>query len=265
MAVLQDENNVPALNRALERHFWHSHKALDGLVGWQSEYGATVRPWSYYDQWQEWVVDDFVGGYIDRLTEFGVQPPQRLAQADEDVRWSHHTLAQTFAAMWPLNFWRSDAMGPAAFEWFENHYPGWHDAYGGFWDTYRQLAHPSSGRLILAELPGLPPFCQVCQLPCVMPRPDRNEFRLVEWHGAKYATCSEGCEWIFRTWPVAHAGRRQFWARYHGWDLAGVIEDLGYVRPDGKTLIGQPALDLDRLWTIDDIRAIGFEVKDPLA
>jgi len=47
--------------------------------------------------------------------------------------------------------------------------------------------------------------------------------------------------------------------------LADVIEDLGYVRPDGKTLIGQPALDLDRLWTIDDIRAIGYEVKDPLA
>jgi hypothetical protein len=167
--------------------------------------------------------------------------------------------------MWPLNFWRSDAMGPADFEWFENHYPGWHDAYGGFWDAYRQPAHPSSGRLILAELPGLLPFCQVCQLPCVLPHPDRNEFRLVEWQGAKYAACSEGCEWIFRTWPVAHAGRRQFWARYHGWDLADVIEDLGYVRPDGKTLIGQPTLDLDRLWTIDDIRAIGFEVKDPLA
>jgi hypothetical protein len=99
----------------------------------------------------------------------------------------------------------------------------------------------------------------------VLPHPDRNEFRLVEWQGAKYAACSEGCEWIFRTWPVAYAGRRQFWARYHGWDLADVIEDLGYVRPDGKTLIGQPALDLDRLWTIDDIRAIGFEVKDPLA
>jgi methane monooxygenase component A alpha chain/propane monooxygenase large subunit len=98
-----------------------------------------------------------------------------------------------------------------------------------------------------------------------MPRPDRNEFRLVEWQGTRYAACSEGCEWIFRNWPVAYAGRRQFWARYHGWDLADVIEDLGYVRPDGKTLIGQPALDLDRLWTIDDIRTIGFEVKDPLA
>jgi Methane/Phenol/Toluene Hydroxylase len=265
MAVLEDENNVPALNRALERHFWHSHKGLDALVGWQAEYGATVRPWSYHDQWQEWVVDDFVGSFIDRLTEFGVQPPQRLGKAAEDVRWSHHTIGQVFAAVWPLNFWRSDAMGPADFEWFENNYPGWHDAYGGFWEAYRQLAHPSSGHLMLQELPGLPPFCQVCQLPCVMPRLDLNEFRLVEWRGSKYATCSEGCEWIFRNWPEAHAGRKQFWERYHGWDLADVILDLGYVRPDGKTLIGQPVLDLDRLWTIDDIRAIGYEVKDPLA
>lgn len=47
--------------------------------------------------------------------------------------------------------------------------------------------------------------------------------------------------------------------------LADPSHGLGYVRPDGKTLIGQSALDLDRLWTIDDIRAIGFEVKDPLA
>ena len=124
-----------------------------------------------HDQWQEWVVDDFVGGYIDRLTEFGVQPPQRLGKAAEDVRWSHHTIGQVFAAVWPLNFWRSDAMGPADFEWFENNYPGWHDAYGGFWEAYRQLAHPSSGHLMLQELPGLPPFCQVCQLPCVAAPP----------------------------------------------------------------------------------------------
>jgi hypothetical protein len=37
------------------------------------------------------------------------------------------------------------------------------------------------------------------------------------------------------------------------------------VRPDGRTLIGQPALDLDRLWTVDDIRAVGYEVTDPMA
>lgn len=264
MAVLEDEDNVPALNRALERHFWHTHKGLDALVGWQSEYGATVRPWSYYDQWQEWVADDFVGSYLDRLTEFGVRPPERLGKAAEDVRWTHHTIGQVFAAVWPLNFWRSDAMAAPDFAWFEEHYPGWYDVYGGYWEAYRQLADPSGRRLMLQELPSLPPFCQVCQLPCVVPRLDQNEFRLVEWDGRRFAVCSEGCEWIFRTWPQAHAGRRQFWEKYDGWDLADVILDLGYVRPDGRTLIGQPTLDLERLWTIDDIRAVGYEVKDPL-
>jgi hypothetical protein len=80
-----------------------------------------------------------------------------------------------------------------------------------------------------------------------------------------WEACRQPAQWIFRTWPQAHAGPRQFWALYHGWDFADVILDLGYVRPDGRTLIGQPALDLDRLWTVDDIRAVGYEVKDPLA
>jgi hypothetical protein len=46
-----------------------------------------------------------------------------------------------------------------------------------------------------------------------------------------------------------------------GWDLAEVILDLGYVPPDEKTLIGQSALDLERLWTIDDIRWLKYEIK----
>jgi methane monooxygenase component A alpha chain/propane monooxygenase large subunit len=44
-----------------------------------------------------------------------------------------------------------------------------------------------------------------------------------------------------------------------------VIIELGLVREDGKTLIGQPSIDSDRMWTIDDIRRLGYEVKDPLA
>ena len=51
LAICRDPNNVKQLNKSLERHFWHSHKALDALVGWQSEYGATVRPWACKDQW----------------------------------------------------------------------------------------------------------------------------------------------------------------------------------------------------------------------
>jgi len=40
---------------------------------------------------------------------------------------------------------------------------------------------------------------------------------------------------------------------------------MGLLREDGKTLIGQPHLNLEKMWTIDDIRAIGWELKYPLA
>ena len=264
LAVLSDHRNVPLVNESLERHFWHAHKGLDALVGWQTEYGARERPWAYKEQWQEWVVDDFVGSYLERLGDFGVRPPGRLAKAVEDLDWMHHTVGMVFAAIWPLNFWRSDAMDARDAEWFERHYPGWNEAYGGFWREYRRLADPREGRLALQDLPSLPPFCQVCQLPCVLPRIDRNEHRMVRIDGCDYAVCSEGCAWMLETWPRAYSGRTQFWARYHGWDLADVILDLGYVRPDGKTLIGQPLVSQERLWTIEDIRKIRYEVRDPL-
>lgn len=264
MALLENEDNLPLLNQSLDRHFWHAHKALDNAVGWCSEYGARKRPWSYKAQWEEWVVDDFVGGYIDRLSEFGVQAPACLGAAADEVKWSHHTLGQVLSAVWPLNFWRSDAMGPADFEWFENHYPGWSAAYQGYWEGYKALADPAGGRIMLQELPGLPPMCQVCQVPCVMPRLDMNAARIIEFEGQKIALCSEPCQRIFTNWPEAYRHRKQYWARYHGWDLADVIVDLGYIRPDGKTLIGQPLLEMERLWTIDDIRALQYEVKDPL-
>jgi 1,2-phenylacetyl-CoA epoxidase catalytic subunit len=265
MALLAEEDNLPFVNQALERHFWHAHKTLDAVVGYTTEYGARQRPWSYKNQWEEWVVDDFVGGFISRLEEFGVRPPSRLAAAANDVTWGHHTTAQIFGAIWPLNFWRMDAPEPADVQWFEDHYPGWTGHYGTFWDNYRALADPAEGHLLMQELAGLPPICQVCQLPCAMPRLDCNEARIVVLHDKPYALCSQGCEWIFNTWPEAYRHRKQFWERYHGWDLADVIVDLDYLRPDGKTLIAQPLLEMSRPWTIDDIRRVGYEIKNPLA
>ena len=51
-----------------------------------------------------------------------------------------------------------------------------------------------------------------------------------------------------------------------GMDLAEYIERVGLLRSDGKTLVGQPHLRTDEksLWTIDDIRRLGIEIRDPL-
>jgi propane monooxygenase large subunit len=56
-------------------------------------------------------------------------------------------------------------------------------------------------------------------------------------------------------------GKREWETLYDGWDLADIVSDLGYVRDDGKTVIGQPHLHLDdpkKLWTTDDFRGIEF-------
>ena len=78
------------------------------------------------------------------------------------------------------------------------------------------------------------------------------------------ATCSSQCKWIFDLNPKIYSGCVNWWEPWHGMDLADVIVALGYVRPDGKTLMGQPHLNADRLWTLDDIRKLEYEVKDPL-
>jgi propane monooxygenase large subunit len=60
------------------------------------------------------------------------------------------------------------------------------------------------------------------------------------------------------------SGRRQWEEVYHGWDLADAIVDMGFVRPDGKTLIAQPHMSFEEkdMWTLDHVR--GYEIKSPL-
>ena len=265
MCVLQEEANVPFLQEALDRHFWHQHQLMDTLVGVVSEYYSVNRPWVYRDVWEEWVVDDFIGSYMSRLDQFGLRPPARLADVARFVDDMHHSAAIALAAIWPLNFWRIDPLTRADFDWFERAYPGWYARYGALWERFAELSDPSSGRLLLQDLPALPPFCQVCHVPCVMPRIDAPETRILTYEGNRYAVCSEGCEWIFGLNPTIYTGCANWWERFHGMDLADVIVALGYVRPDGRTLMGQPHLNAERMWTLDDIRRLGYEVKDPLA
>jgi propane monooxygenase large subunit len=60
------------------------------------------------------------------------------------------------------------------------------------------------------------------------------------------------------------SGRREWEDCYHGWDVADAVKDLGFVRPDGKTLIAQPHLRFEEkdMWTLDHIR--GHVLGSPL-
>jgi methane monooxygenase component A alpha chain/propane monooxygenase large subunit len=111
----------------------------------------------------------------------------------------------------------------------------------------------------------LPPLCRVCLLPCVLPRIDISEVEIEYYDGRNHAFCSSICHNIFRKNPKNYSDYTNFGEKFHGWDLADIIVEMGLLRPDGKTLIGQPHLNLEKMWTIDDIRRIGWEINYPLA
>jgi methane monooxygenase component A alpha chain/propane monooxygenase large subunit len=91
------------------------------------------------------------------------------------------------------------------------------------------------------------------------------DLHIEQYGGRNHAFCSTVCRDIFHRAPEQYMGHVNFGERFHGWDLADVIVEMGLLREDGKTLIGQPHLNLEKMWTIDDIRDIGWELKYPLA
>jgi hypothetical protein len=69
--------------------------------------------------------------------------------------------------------------------------------------------------------------------------------------------------WLDESNPGRYVGDRNFFDRYHGWELSEVVRDLGFIRPDGHTLVPQPHLDDDHMWTLQDIRKMDYEVLSP--
>jgi hypothetical protein len=264
VTVLSDDRNLPLIQEALDKYFWRGHIFIDAFLGTLTDYFSANRVGAYKNMWQQWIMEDWVGSFIARLEKFGLKAPRWLPQAQENINWVNHSAAMAAYALWPIAFWRYDAPAEKDREWFESQYPGWNTHYGKFWEAYSTMTDPKQGQIPAQLFPSLPPLCQVCQMPCVFPRPDISWARVVEKAGKKRAFCSEPCEWMFDLEPQRYLGYQNWYERFDGWDLADIITELGYIRPDGKTLIAQPHLNPDKMWTIDDIRRLKFEIKDPL-
>ena len=265
-AVLQDDRNLEFLQDDLNEGFWRQHRPLDLLLGIAFDYfrdrSADTKP--YRESWDSWIWHDWAGSYIGKLEKFGLTVPPSVFKAREDVPWMGHTGALFLYALWPINFWRQAPVPPEMFDWLEKHYPGWYRYFGPFWEDAVERADPANGSLALEAFPEIPPLCRICLLPCILPRIDCSEVYLESYGGRNHAFCSTICRGIFHRDPLRYLQNENFGEHYHGWDLADVIVDMGLLRSDGKTLIGQPHLNMERMWTIDDIRRIGWILKYPV-
>ncbi len=264
MTVLQDDRNVPFIERDLQQAWWVNHSFLDVFTAAVMEYFSRDRsdPESFLDKWDRWIRDDWYRSYIVKLGKLGLDlSPDIFDRARERiVKGLHHKVAMLAFATWPMHFWRFDGLDEQDFEWFEAKYPGWYDEYGFFWEAYRELDDPKEGALLLSGLlADAPPFCWTCTMPSVI---DEDQcHRVVDDRTRFY--CSKECRWIDETNPGRYVGDRNYFDRFHGMDLADMVVDLGFVRADGKTLMGQPHLRQDDKWTVDDLRAVGLQIESP--
>jgi hypothetical protein len=266
-AVLQDDRNMEFLQDDLDEAMWRQHRPLDLLLGIVFDYfrdrKADTKP--YREYWDDWIWHDYAGSYMGKLEKFGIKPPACLPKARADVPWMGHTGALFLYALWPLNFWRQSPLPYELFDRFEDVTPGWYKYFGPFWEDALESSDPANGTLAMQAFAELPPLCRVCLLPCVLPRIDISEVFVEYYEGRNHAFCSDICRTIFHKNPKNYSDYVNFGEKFNGWDLADVIVELDLIRPDGKTLIGQPHLNLEKMWTIDDIRRIGWEIKYPLA
>ena len=265
-AVLSEPSNLETLQEDFDTAFWRQQNFIDPFTAAIYDYFAKVRIEPFQNYWQKWVEEDFLGSYIDKMAPFGLKEPRWADDARRGIPWVGHTSAMVSAALWPIHPWCSDYMVEEDFAFLSKHYPHWEEHYAPFWTNYRQMADPRNGTLAVSMFPELPPMCRVCQMACVMPAPHLSKPRFILDHnGGRNALCSDACEHIFRTEPHRYPGKT-WYEMFDGWDLADYIRDAGLLRADGKTLMAQPHVhhDAEWLWTIDDIRRIGYEIKDPL-
>lgn len=272
-AVLSEPENVPMLQMVVDAGLRRLGLMLDGWFGTLYDYSAVNRTKSYGEIWDEWVWEDFIGAYFGRLEPFGLLPPTTAAAARTHAHTAGHANAMFNYGLWPLGIQRLDPPNDEDCAWLEGKYPGWTETYGKFWEQARGMTRPGEGGLAIQALVGalpehqLPALCNSCSNACILPTPKDSTVRIIEIDGTWLAFCSDYCEFSYRMMKDTAPGmvaKQTFFQRYDGWSLSEVVTAAGLLRADGKTLIGQPHLDLDRLWTIDDLRAVDFEIKDPV-
>lgn len=270
VSLAHDDNNRKYMQQDLEDAFWLQHRFISPVVGLGFEYGSVnkLEPWAKV--WDRWVYEDWGGIWLGRMEKFGLNSPANLGDAKRQAYWGHHfTFAAGYAA-WPLMGIRMDPPNARDMDWYEENYPGWHNTIGTMWDSWSEmgLADPSSHKLpgqVLSDAGKNIYFCRVCQAPCVLPTLDEalQEMRILEYNGHKHALCSKWCERMFLREPERFQGQN-LWEKFDGWNIADVVQAAGAVRSDGKTLVAQPHLNSDRMWTLDDLRACKAVIRDPL-
>ncbi|MGV0792850.1 hypothetical protein [Mycolicibacterium sp. XJ1819] len=274
VSVIENDHNMQYLQTDLENAFWIQHRGFSSMIGRAFEYGAVNRAEPWAETWNKWVIEDWGGIWMGRFSRFGLESPRNLADARRDAYWAHHDAFAIAYALWPFVGCRLELPRETDKDWFERHYSGWHSSLGWAFDRWQEIgvedpANRTSPIEHLIEQGKALHFCRVCQSPLLQLRRQAPAdshaaitSRIIDYGGRRHTLCSDWCERLYLQEPERYTGEN-FLEIFDGWELSEIVRATGGVRSDGKTLVSQPHLHSERMWTVDDLAACNVVVRDP--
>jgi len=206
----QDEANVPIVQRWLDKWFWRGYRLLS-LVGMMMDYMLPKKIMSWAEAW-EMYYEEAGGALFADLARYGIREPKyaEVAKAEKD-HLTHQvwTVFYNYTHAAALHTWDIDDQH---MDWLSEKYPNSFDRiYRPRYLAWRKQA--AEGKRFYNN--GLPQLCQVCQIPMAFTEPgdpSTVSFRVSEYAGDKFHTCSDGCKDIFDYEPEKYV---QAWLPVH--------------------------------------------------
>jgi len=206
----QHEDNVPIVQRWIDKHFWRAYRLLS-LVSAMQDYMLPESPMSWKEAWQMYFVENG-GALFNDLSRYGLRMPKyhEVATAEADhlshVVWG---ILYNFSHAASMQTWIPDSR---KMDWLSEKYPDTFDKYyRPRYEMWAEMQHDDKRFFNM----GLPQLCQVCQIPMAfveIDEPTSNCRRVTEFKGDKYHFCSDGCKDIFEHEPEKYT---QAWLPVH--------------------------------------------------
>ena len=191
----QDEANVPIVQGWIDKWFWRGYRLLS-LVGMMMDYMLPKKIMSWGEAWEIYY-EEAGGALFADLARYGIREPKYadIAKAEKD-HLTHQvwTIFYNYTQAAAVHTWDVDDQH---MDWLAEKYPNsFNEVYRPRYLAWREQA--AEGKRFYND--GLPQLCQVCQIPMAFTevgQPDVISFRVSEYNGDRFHTCSDGCKDIF--------------------------------------------------------------------
>lgn len=191
----QHEDNVPIVQRWIEKWLWRGYKVL-GLVGMMMDYFLPESPMSWQEAWEIYFEQNG-GALFNDLGRYGIKLPDYADICSKEKGHLSHQVWSIFYNHTAAAAFHTTVPDDKKLDWLSAKYPDTFDRYYRpryeFWRQREQ-----EGKRYYSKT--LPMLCQTCQIPMGYTEADdftQTCYRWSDYKGERYNFCSDPCKSIF--------------------------------------------------------------------